>query len=106
MAKNKQSTFADILADSGPSQGVVKVGKHSVTVQELSGPARFELGERQEVDRWESTLWMCMQGIVEPKPKNEKELLKLGPRAVVKIATEVMRLSGLDEDSAEDAKNE
>lgn len=105
-AKNKQSTFAALIADSQPVRKAVKVGKHTVTIQELDGRARFELGEREETSRWDTMLWMCMAGIVKPKPKALDDLEKIKPEWIVKIATQIMKLSGIDEEQVDDAKNE
>lgn len=107
MAKNKQSTtFADLIADSPPTQDVVDLGSHSVLIQELSGRDRFELGTKEDDPRWEVMLWMCMKTMIDPKPVSEDELEKINPKWVVKIATAAMKLSGIDMDDEEEAGNE
>lgn len=101
MAKNKQSTFAALIADSDPIREQVQIGSHTVTIEELSGKTRFELGTKGDDERWSLMLWICMQGLVDPKPADEAELEKIKAEWVVKIATAIMKLSGIEETPAE-----
>jgi hypothetical protein len=105
MGKNKQTTFADLIAASDPHTETVECGDFTVTIRELSGRERFDLGNKADEDRWEVLLWLCMHGMIDPKPETEAELDQLKPEWTVKIATSIMRISGVEEtiDEAEEA---
>lgn len=106
MAKNKQSTFADLVADSAPETETVDLGGHSVTIQAMSGRDRFEIAEKEEkLSRWDLMLWICVEGVIEPKIESVEDAEKLKPEWIVKIATSLMKLSGIQSDE-EEAKNE
>lgn len=94
------------MADSKPAEKQVKVGRHIVTVRELSGADRFALAERDDSDRWAVMKWVVMRGLVEPKPETEDELDKLKPEWVVEIGQAIMSLSGVTEDDLEEAEKE
>lgn len=104
MAENKQSTFAELIADSKPEQDAVTVGDHTVTIQELCGADRFAIAGMGDDDRWTLLLWVAMRGLVKPKPKDEAELEKLKPEWLIKISTAILHLSGIDEAATVEAE--
>ena len=105
--KNKQSTsFADLIADSELAQSVISVGDHSVTVREMTGRERFELASKQDEGHWDSMVWLSFTCLVDPRPDSIEEMEKLKTEWVVKMANEVLRISGMEEDAEEDAENE
>jgi len=107
MAKNnKQSTFAELIADSELITEEVQIGNHSVTIRELSGRQRFELSEKVDDSRWETLLWVCMIGLIDPAPESITDLEPLKAEWVVKIANAVLSLSGLEGEAIETAGEE
>lgn len=101
-AKNKQSTFAELVADSDRETETVEIGNHSVKIQALTGRDRFDIAvKEEELSRWDLMLWICVQGMIDPKPKSVEEVETLKPEWVVKIATALMTLSGITEDEEE-----
>lgn len=105
MAKNKQSTFADLVADSEPTTNVVQVGDHAVTIREMSGRERFELSNRADDPRWDTLIWCAFTGLVDPRPETIEEMEGLKTDWVVKIANEVLALSGMAPDDDAAAEN-
>ena len=106
MTKDKIATFDELLADSEFERKTIRVGQHSITIQELSGADRFYLVEHSDDSRWDLLKWVCLRGMVDPKPKDASELDKLKPEWVVKIAEAITNISGMGEDALEDAENE
>ena len=108
MAKKKVATFDELIADSTPAEKQVEVGGHVVTVRELSGKDRFELAalSEEELTRWDMLVWVCMRGMVDPKPNKPHYMEKLRPEWVVKIATTITEISGIGDESLEEAENE
>lgn len=107
MTKNKNATFDQLIADAEPVQQTITVGgKHQILIQELNGADRFALAERAEDNRWDLLCWVCMQGMIEPKPNKVSYLEKLKPEWVVTIATAITDLSGISEDSIAEAGEE
>ena len=107
--QSKQETFADLIADSQPTQDVVEFGGHSVLIQELSGRERFELGAIEESEtftRWDTMLWVSFRSIVDPKPTDIEELERLNPKWIVQIASAAMKLSGISVEDELNAENE
>ncbi|TFG84039.1 MAG: hypothetical protein E4G74_00160 [Erysipelotrichales bacterium] len=103
----KIASLADLIADSGLSRKTIQIGDHSVVVQELTGRQRFELSSRAESDRWETMLWIAFIGLVEPKFETIEVLEQsTKPGWVVKIANEILAISGMDADSSDEAENE
>lgn len=107
MTKSKTATFDQLIADSQPVQkNIVVGGRHHILVQELSGADRFELAERTDDKRWDLLVWVCMQGMIEPKPNKPSYLDKLKPEWVVEIATSITDISGISSESLEEAGEE
>lgn len=106
MAKNKQSTFADLVADSEPATKQVQIGDHQVTIREMSGRERFELSERADAPRWDTMLWVAFIGLVDPKPESLEAMEELKTDWVIVISNEILSISGLDADADETAENE
>lgn len=106
-AKNKQSnSFAALIADSELKSETIEVGDHSIIVQEMTGRQRFELSEKEQDNRWDTLLWVCSTGIVEPKPADMAELEQIRPEWIVEIANSILRISGLEANAEEEAGNE
>lgn len=105
MAKNKQSTLAELVADSAPEISTVELGEHSVKIQALTGRDRFEIAVQEEkLSRWDLMLWICLQGMVDPPVVSVEDVEQIKPEWIVKIATALMKLSGIATDE-EEAKN-
>ena len=105
MAKNKQSTLAELVADSEPVRKEIQVGNHSIIITELTGRDRYQLAELGEQNRWDTILWVCSKGIVEPHIGSVEELEFIRPAWLTEIGTEILALSGLQEDALEEAEN-
>lgn len=106
MSKKKHATFGQLINDSQPEEKDIKVGGHTIRIRELSGADRFELAERTEDKRWDLLVWVCMRGMVDPKPDKETYIEKMRPEWVVKIATSITDMSGLSEEAIEEAGKE
>ncbi len=103
MTNKKPATFDQLIADSQPETKEVEVGGHIVIVQELSGKDRFEMAEMSDVSRWDLLTWVCMRGMIKPKPDKETYLEKMRPEWIVKIATAITSISGVTEEAIEEA---
>lgn len=104
--KTQASSLADIQVASEPKTESVELGEsgHSVIVRELSGAERFEFAGLADVGTWETYRWLAHRGMVDPAIEDPDELDKIRPEWVIKIAGEVMKLSGIAEDSEEEAE--
>ena len=104
----KVQTFASIIADSEPRTVEVELGdNNTILVRELSGRERFDAGQKAEdKNQWDTMLWMCDIGIVEPRPKDVAELEKIKPEWIKDIAAAIMELSGMTITEEEDAEKE
>ena len=106
MTNKKHATFDQLIADSKPETREVDCDGHTILVQALSGKERFELATLTEMDRWQLLVWVCMRGMIDPKPNKESYLDKLKPEWVVKIATSITDLSGIGGEALEEAGEE
>lgn len=100
-AKNKQknTSFADLVADSELVTEEIQIGDHTVVIRELTGRERFSLSERAESDRWGTMLFVAHTGLVDPKPDKPEALDEIKTEWVVRIANAILALSGMDEDT-------
>lgn len=107
MAKDKKaSTLADLQHAGKPRTETVELedGEFIVTVRELSGAERFEFAKLAEVGTWETYRWLAHRGLVDPELESEDDLDTIRPEWVMAIAGAVMKLSGIAEESEEDAE--
>ncbi len=96
----------ELLAEAGKlPEKVIELdeGVH-VKVRALSGSERFQFSQLDQEDRWGVVLHLARIGLVEPSLADEDDLDRLQPEWIKEIAEAVMNLSGIDEESADEAE--
>lgn len=101
------TAFQDLVKASERKTDTVELDDFTVVVREFGGRERFEAGKMaEELGQWEVVLWLCFNGMVDPKADSMDDLDALKPEWLQKIAAAIMKLSGMTLDEKQDAEKE